>query len=199
MDDDNVIEPIRLLDGTLVYPDGEIVEKGEITTSDRLAIIERRRQNATLKSSVADLPVDGKAANIHMLIISYELCGFNHADIAYLLHTDIAHISGIVKSNDHLAMKDFVINKLFEAEKNDARAILAQAAPYAAAKIVGTIKEKGALGFTAAQALLSMQKIGDVPKDSNMRTLEIVVLTQEEMKQKSVEHIDIQINGGQHG
>lgn len=189
-----VVEPIRLIDGTLVYPDGRIeIPDAELTKEDRLEFMDRRRDNAALKTTIADLPVDIKSANILMVIISYEMIGMQHADIAFLLNTDIPHISGVVKSNDYALMKDLVINKLFETEKSDARAILAQSAPFAAAKMAKTMNEKGALGYMAAKDIVSLQRINERPQDNSMRTLEIVIIPQEELNKRSVTQLILEV------
>ena len=124
------------------------------------------------------------------------MIGFSHADIAFLLHTDIAHISEVVKLNDFRTMKELVISKLFEAEKSDARAILAQSAPFAAAKVVNTMREKGALGYMAAKDVLALNKINEAPKENAMHTLEIVVVKKEDADKRSVDKIAVTLNGG---
>lgn len=190
-----VVPCVVLSDGTKVFPDGTIVEAGEVSTEDRLEVFEQRRNSIALKSTIADLPVDVKQATIYLAIISYELIGFNHADIAFLLNTNISHISAIVKLADYGRMKEFVVLKLFEAEKQDAKAILAQSAPYAATKMVKTMKEKGALGYMAAKDILGMQKIGEKSQDNAMHTLEIVIMKQEDVERASTDKLTITVGG----
>lgn len=192
-ENDNVVEPIRLLDGTLVYPDGTIEEPKTLTPEERVEVMEHRRKLAVLKTSIADLPVQGNVANVYTTMITYELIGLNHADIAFLLGTSIAHISAVVKLSDYLLMKDLIINKLYETEKSDAKAIIAQAAPFAAAKLVGTMREKGALGYMASKDVLAFNKINDKPVNDAMRTLEIVILKKDDVDKRSVDNIKIQI------
>lgn len=196
MDDvEERVPVLTLLDGTKVYADGNVDQEQELSKDDRIDILARRQANTSRRTAIADLPVDGKEANIYTVIITYELIGLQPADIAFLLNIDIAHLASLVKLDAYLRMKDLVVNKLFEAEHADARAILAQSAPYAAAKMVNTMRDKGVLGYTAAKDIVSLQKINEKPQDSSMRSLEIVILTGEELDKRSVDGIEIKVNG----
>lgn len=185
-------QSIVLLDGTIVKFDGTVLDPAQ----QRMRMIAGLKDGSikpSTKTTVGDIPIDLKAVNALTAVIIYQLIGMSNADIAFLLDVNIPQIEAIVKSADCTLLKDFLIERIYEVEKDEARAILAQHAPLAAAKMVSTIQENGALGYMAAKDVLGMQKIYQKETDNALKTLEIVVMTKEELDRQSVSGIKIKI------
>lgn len=193
-DDKPDINSFVLLDGTIVRFDGTVLDPAQ-QRSKMIAGLKSGEVKPSAKATIADIPIDLKAVNAMTAIVVYQLIGMSNADIAFLLDVNIPQIEAIVKSNEHVLMKDFLVERIYEIEKDEARAILAQHAPLAAAKMVSTIQENGALGYMAAKDVLSMQKIYQEKTDNSLKTLEIVIMSKEDLDKRSVDGITVKIGG----
>lgn len=159
------LEPLVLADGTKINPaTGEVIKEKKYSTmveipsgSQAQAIVAKSRR------AVAELPLPPKQMNVVSVVLFYSMWGLADGDIAIALGISTKQVKNIKELPEYQTIAEDIKKSVLEYEANDVRAYLQQRAKAAAAKIVDTLDEEGALGFAAAKDILD--RTGNRPAD----------------------------------
>lgn len=118
-------EPLKLADGRLVYPNGEIVDPSE--AREVLVEIPTNREATQLviaaRRKLSDLPDVPKTMNTVSVVLSYSLFGLDDTEIALATNMTETQV-GMVKMHDAYAqMHDAVVASIIESETDDVRSL----------------------------------------------------------------------------
>lgn len=187
-------QPLQLADGTLVYPDKRVVSPVQ-QIAEVASETKARATLSHLRTSIGDLPIDVKLSNPFTALITYELIGLPDADIAFLLDANIPRIEGLRQTSDYKRMKDFIVERVFEVEREDAKAFLSQHTMKAAKKVVSTVDAEGALGYMASKDLLQMTGVGQKQSSERLMNALEIVITKKDNKDEVEQEIRVSFNG----
>lgn len=115
--------PLKLADGRLVYPNGEIVDPSE--ARNEFVEVPTNREATQLvvaaRRKLADLPDVPRTMNTISVVLSYSLFGLSDEEIA--LATGLTELQvGTIKMNDAYAqMRDTVVGSIIASESDDVR------------------------------------------------------------------------------
>lgn len=127
-------EPLRLADGSLVYPDGTVkkparqyVEVPSHSEAQRIVTSTRRK--------LLDMPAPPKTMNAVGIILTYTLFGLEDDEIAVAVGTDVDVITRIRKTPAYKQMQDVIVQSIIENEGADIRTQFARMAKKAAQRV----------------------------------------------------------------
>lgn len=115
--------PLKLADGRLVYPNGEIVDPSE--ARNEFVEVPTNREATQLvvaaRRKLADLPDIPRTMNTISVVLSYSLFGLSDEEIA--IATGLTELQvGTIKMNDAYAqMRDTVVGSIIASESDDVR------------------------------------------------------------------------------
>jgi len=159
-------EPLRLADGTLVYPDRVVPVKRDVP---RLVEIPTNRdaQNIVLQTrrKLSELPDVPRTLNAVSVVISYTLFGLDDDEICIATNLNKDQLINLRDQPAYTMMYNNIIKSILEAEATQVRDIFVQSSRRAAQRFVDTLDEPGALGLAAA---------GQVLDRAGMRPVDIV-------------------------
>jgi hypothetical protein len=115
--------PLKLADGRLVYPNGEIVDPSQ-AHNEFIEVPTNREATQLVVSArrkLADLPDVPRTMNTISVVLSYSLFGLSDEEIA--LATGLTELQvGTVKMNDaYTQMRDTVVGSIIASESDDVR------------------------------------------------------------------------------
>jgi len=135
-------EPLRLADGTLVYPGGRAVGSGardetfvEIPTHQ-----EAQRIITATRRKLSDLPEVPKTMNAVSVVLSYTLFGLDDEEIAIATNLSAAQVARIKMSDPYGQMHEAVVRTVLDSETDVVRELLAKNAKSAAAVMVDALQ-----------------------------------------------------------
>jgi hypothetical protein len=155
-------EPLRLADGSLIYPDGDIREESvrvEVPTpheAQQIVIATRRK--------LSELPEVPKTMNAVSVILSYTLFGLDVEEIAIATSLTIDQIARIKKSDAYTQMHDTVVRSVLDSETSVVRDLFVKQARNAAGVIVRAMEE-GTRADRMAAAKDILDRSGHRPSD----------------------------------
>lgn len=135
-------DPLKLADGTLVYPDGRIVQSGDTgstAVSREVSIVavptnrEAQRLVVETRKKLADLPDVPKTMNAVSIVLSYSLFGLDADEIALATNLPVERIEKIKSTDAYTSMHDEVVRSIVAAESNDVRDLFIKQSRTAAA------------------------------------------------------------------
>lgn len=140
--DDN--EPLRLADGSLIYPGGRDPRMGargnepsrmvEIPTHS-----EAQRIITATRRKVSDLPEVPRTMNAVGAILSYSLFGLDDEEISIAIGVPIEQVGRIKMSDAYTQMYDAVVRTVLDSETDVVRELLAKNAKAAANVMVDAL------------------------------------------------------------
>lgn len=149
-------EPLKLADGTLVYPGGktvkpqrepQMVEVPSNTKAQRLVAATRRK--------LVDLPAVPKQMNIMSVVIMYTLLGIQDHEIALATELTVDQIKLIKEHEIYGRLMEDVATNIIAQDTNELQTIIASHAKAAVGKIVEHLdNEDGKTSLGAAKDLL---------------------------------------------
>lgn len=123
-----VAEPLKLADGRLVYPDGNIVDPSD-AVDDYIEVPTNREATQLViatRKKLADLPDVPKTMNAVSIVLSYTLFGLDDAEIALATNMTEKQV-GVIKMHDAFsAMRSNVIESILNSEASDVRSLFQQ-------------------------------------------------------------------------
>jgi hypothetical protein len=134
--------PLRLADGTLIYPDVQTNEASsapimvEVPTPD-----EAQRIVVAARRKLSELPEVPKTMNAVSVILSYTLFGLDVEEIAIATGLSIDQISRIKQGDAYRQMNDTVVRSVLDSETNVVRDLFVKQARNAAGVIVRAMEE----------------------------------------------------------
>lgn len=156
-------EPLRLADGSLVFPGGRVVTGGqeyiEIPTHR-----DAQRMITATRRKLADLPEVPKTMNAVGAVLSYSLFGLDDDEIALATGFTVDQIGRIKMSDPFTQMHDAVVRTVLDSETDVVRELLAKNAKNAAHVMVDAL-QSGARADRMAAAKDILDRSGHRPAD----------------------------------
>ena len=161
-------EPLRLADGTLVYPDKRVVSPNgkqriaggdDIRTDRRMVAVpthhEARELVINAKRRIADLPEAPKTMNTVNVVLLYSLYGLDNIDTALATGLSEHQVGQIKMSPAFTQMRQTVIDTVLTAELDDLRQLLQQKARLALEEQLRLLEDgKQEVRFAVAKDIL---------------------------------------------
>jgi hypothetical protein len=153
-------EPLRLADGRLVYPGGNLSEPEssvppEPTKAPKI-IAERRR--------ISDLPATPKQMNAIGAVLAYSLYGLDTEEVAQAIGTTIEQIDRIKSCDPYTQMHDAIVRTVLDSETDVVRELIAKNARTAAQVMVDAL-QAGTRADRMAAARDVLDRSGHRPAD----------------------------------
>lgn len=137
-------EPLRLADGSLVYPGGRVVGRDTIPEPVRFVEIPTHREAQKVitatRRKLSELPEVPKTMNAVSIVLSYTLFGLGDEEIAIATNLTVDQVGRIKCSDPFTQMYDAVVRNIMESETDVVRDILAKNARDAAAAMVEALQ-----------------------------------------------------------
>lgn len=169
-------EPLRLADGSLVYPGGQIVGVG-VDMSGSTAVgsaptgfvevpthREAQKVVTTTRRKLSDLPEVPKTMNAVSVVLSYTLFGLDDEEIAIATNLTTEQVGRIRMSDPFSQMHDTVVRTIIDSETDVVRDLLAKNARHAASAMVEAL-QAGNRGDRMAAARDILDRSGHRPAD----------------------------------
>ena len=135
-------EPLRLLDGTLVYPGGQ-TGSGAVTPSGFVEIPTHREAQKVITATrrkLADLPELPKTMNAVGAILAYTLFGMDDEEIAIATKLSIEQVARLKMGDAYGQMHEAIVRTIVDSETDVVRDMLAKNARNAAATMVEALQ-----------------------------------------------------------
>lgn len=129
-------EPLRLADGRVVYPGGDVVDS---RATDRLAEVGDRVLPARVRRKASDLPAPPQQMNTIAAVLAYTLYGLDDEEITAVIRLGTAVIAKIKASDPYKQMHDAIIRSALEQETDAVRDIITKSAKRAALTVVDSL------------------------------------------------------------
>lgn len=155
-------EPLRLADGRVVYPGGDISDPRkmvEVPTHQ-----EAQRIITSTRRKVADLPALPKQMNAVSVVLSYVLFGLDDEEIAIATGLSAAQVHRIKASDPYSHLYDAVVKTVLDNEANTVREVFAKNAKRAANTVVEAL-DGGTRADRMAAARDILDRSGHRPAD----------------------------------
>jgi hypothetical protein len=159
-------QPLRLADGRVVYPEGEIstgfsppeggVEVPSGPEAQRIVTAARRK--------LSELPEVPQTMNAVSVILSYTLFGLDDEEIAIATKLTTTQISRIKQGDAYTQMHDAVVRSVLDSETNVVRELFVKKAKQAAEVVVRAMEE-GTRADRMAAARDILDRSGHRPSD----------------------------------
>lgn len=133
-------EPLRLADGTLVYPGGRVSHVD--TPAAFVEIPTHREAQKTIVSTrrkLADLPEVPKTMNAISVVLAYSLFGLDDEEIAIATKLTIDQVGRLKMSDAYGQMHEAIVRTIVDSETDVVRDMLAKNARNAAATMVDAL------------------------------------------------------------
>jgi len=133
-------EPLRLADGSFVFPGGRIT-RGEAEAYVEIPTHrEAQRVITATRRKVSDLPEVPKTMNAIGAVLSYTLFGLDDEEIAIATGFTIDQIGRIKVSDPYGSMHEAIVRTILDSETNVVRELLAKNARSAAEVMVDSLQ-----------------------------------------------------------
>jgi len=140
-------EPLRLQDGTLVYPGGHIVDRPSPDATVAPAAFveipthrEAQRVITQTRRKLADLPELPKTMNAVGAILAYTLFGMDDEEIAIATKLTLEQVARLKMSDAYGQMHEAIVRTIVDSETDVVRDMLAKNARNAAATMVEALQ-----------------------------------------------------------
>lgn len=120
--------PLKLADGSLVYPDGRVVKPGrqvsrlvEVPThsdAQKLVVGTRRK--------LSDLPVPPQQLNMLSVVTTYKLIGLSDEEITIATGLSKEQVGRIIVSDAYISFRDTVLRSIEESDVASVRSIISR-------------------------------------------------------------------------
>lgn len=166
----NQHEPLRLADGTVIYPGGHSAPSDLVSGGGEAEFVaipthrEAQRIITATRRRLADLPEVPKTMNACGIVLSYSLFGLDDEEIAIATGLTIAQVGKIKMSDPYGQMHDAVVRTVLDSETDVVRELLAKNARGAAAVMVDALNA-GSRSDRMAAARDILDRSGHRPSD----------------------------------
>lgn len=156
-------EPLKLADGSLVFPGGRVVN-GHQEFVEVPTFHDAQRMVTATRRKVADLPELPKTMNAVGAVLSYTLFGLDDDEIALATGFTVDQVGRIKVSDPYTQMHDAVVRSVLDSETDLVRDLLAKNAKNAANVMVDAL-QSGARSDRMAAAKDILDRSGHRPAD----------------------------------
>lgn len=157
------VEPLKLADGTLIYPEGEEPEKEqslvEIPRHDEAVedVTYRRRR-------LSELPETPDRMNVLSVILTYHILGVSNYDIATVLGISETRVERVLLSDTFIELQRHMADQILEKDADEIRSVFSRGAKKAARRVERIIEgEDDTLALSASKDFLD--RAGHRPVD----------------------------------
>jgi len=164
--------PLKLADGTMVFPDGRVVKPSEVGVADTVSEVivptASEAQAIVLKTrrTTSDLPDVPKTMNAVGVVLMYTLFGLTDAEISMTVPLPFEQVTRIKALPAYTMMHDALVETMATALKDDARDLFAAHTKTAVSTITDLMaKGKQEVRLGAAKDILD--RAGLRPKDND--------------------------------
>lgn len=152
-------KPLRLADGSLVYPNGRVVPPGGQEPEPKIVAVpthdEARQLVVSTRRKLSDLPDVPRTMNPISVVLSYTLFGLDNEEIALATNLRVSQVATIKMSDAYRSMHDTVVATVLGAESDDIRTLFTQHARSAAHEMASMLKSPAAaIRMAAAKDIL---------------------------------------------
>jgi hypothetical protein len=161
---ENSEEPLRLLDGTIIYPGGRVEHAGNGQFVEIPTHREAQRIIAQTRRKLSDLPEVPKTMNAIGVVLSYTLFGLDDEEIAIATGLTTDQVARLKMSDPYTQMYDGVCRTILDGETDVVRELLAKNAKNAATVIVEAM-HNGSRADRVAAAKDVLDRSGHRPAD----------------------------------
>jgi len=124
-------EPLRLRDGRLVYPGGDVVDSNRSADVGRPVIPIRR--------SLSDLPIQPRQMNAVGAVLCYVLYGLDDEEVATATGLKSDQVMQLKLSDAYVHMHDAIVRTVLDSETDVVRELIAKNAKRAASTMVDAL------------------------------------------------------------
>ncbi len=159
-------QPLRLADGRVVYPEGEI-STGPGPISGGVEVPsgpEAQRIVTAARRKLSELPEVPQTMNAVSVILSYTLFGLDDEEIAIATKLTTGQIGRIKQGDAYTQMHDAVVRSVLDSETNVVRELFVKKAKQAAEVVVRAMEE-GTRADRMAAARDILDRSGHRPSD----------------------------------
>lgn len=135
-------QPLRLANGSIVMPDGRVIQQYSNSPTDLPTINDEVNVDGLTiqaKRKLSELVESPKTMNAISVIIAYSLFGLGDEDIASATGLDEVQILKLRKSDAYTSMRDAIVQSVMNAEQEHVRGIFQKNARKAATVLVDTL------------------------------------------------------------
>src|SRR5215472_4045336 len=133
-------EPLKLADGSLVFPGGRMVRGGGEEFVEIPTHREAQRVITATRRKVSDLPEVPKTMNAIGAVLSYTLFGLDDEEIAIATGFTTDQIGRIKVSDPYTSMHEVVVRTILDSETDVVRELLTKNAKAAATVMVDALQ-----------------------------------------------------------
>ena len=152
-------EPLRLADGRLVYPGGDIMNSPVSAQDDEQRVLPPRTRRR-----VSDLPAPPSQMNSIAAVLAYALYGLDDEEIANATKLTAKVVRRVKECDPYKQMYDAIVRTALEAETDGVRDILTKNARRAALTVVDSL-DAGSRADRMAAARDILDRSGLRPAD----------------------------------
>jgi hypothetical protein len=157
-------EPLRLLDGSVVYPGGRVDAGGGADFVEIPTHREAQRIITNVRRKVSDLPEVPKTMNAVGAVLAYTLFGLDDEEIAIATKLTVDQVGRLKCSDPYTQMHEAVVRTVIDSETDVVRELLAKNAKDAA-KVVVDAMHNGSRSDRMAAARDVLDRSGHRPAD----------------------------------
>ena len=154
-------EPLKLADGRVVYPGGDIADPRRPVSVDTSVEPVIRPQ---VRRRVTDLPALPKQMNAIGAVFSYVMFGLDDEEIASATGLGLAQVASIRDSDPYRQLHEAVIRTVLDGQSDTVREMLARNARHAATTMVEAL-QSGTRADRMAAARDILDRSGHRPAD----------------------------------
>lgn len=154
-------EPLKLADGRVVYPGGDIADPRTPVSVDTGVEPVIRPQ---VRRKVSDLPALPKQMNAIGAIFSYVMFGLDDEEIASATGLDVAQVAQIRDSDPYRQLHEAIIRTVLDGQSDTVREMFARNARHAATTMVEAL-QSGTRADRMAAARDILDRSGHRPAD----------------------------------
>ena len=155
-------EPLRLADGRLVMPGGEVVDSRRMVEVPTHA--EARRIVVSARRKLNDLPEVPRTMNAVGAVLSYTLFGLDDEEIAIATKLTVEQVGRIKMGDAYTHMHEQIVRTVLDSETDVVRELLAKNAKRAASTMVEAL-DAGNRADRMAAAKDILDRSGHRPAD----------------------------------
>ena len=154
-------EPLKLADGRVVYPNGDIADAHMPVVVDTGVEPVIRPQ---VRRRISDLPALPKQMNAIGAIFSYVMFGLDDEEIASATGLDVAQVAQIRDSDPYRQLHEAIIRSVLDGQSDTVREMFARNARHAATTMVEAL-QSGTRADRMAAARDILDRSGHRPAD----------------------------------
>lgn len=154
-------EPLKLADGRVVYPGGDIADPRRPVTIDTEDVAPPRPK---VRRKISDLPANPKQMNAIGAVFSYVMYGLDDEEVASATGLSVDQVAQIRDSDPYRQLHEAIIRSVLDSESDVVREVFSRNARHAATTMVEAL-QSGTRADRMAAARDILDRSGHRPAD----------------------------------